>query len=384
MRVAILCPYSLSVPGGVQGQVLGLATELRRLGHVATVLAPMDQRDMAGPGESDSAEIVSLGRSVPIRANGSIAPVALGPVASFRALSALRNGAFDVLHIHEPFAPGASYACLALDGSPKVGTFHRSGPSAFYTVLRPVARALAGRLSTRCAVSVEAMRTAQDALGGEFCLVGNGVELERFSSALAWPTDGPTVMFVGRHESRKGLRILLEAFSLIETKDAVCWIAGRGPETEQLMHQYPPSRALRWLGRIDDSELARRLRGAQVACFPSLGGESFGVVLLEAMAARTAVVASDIPGYRSAADGHAGFFEPGNAPELADELAIALRDAGSRCGLSSRESIEAAFEHAARSSMSSIAGRYVSIYEHATAAGSHNEKPNHHRPKKSR
>ncbi len=359
MRIALHCPYSLSVPGGVQGQVLGLARELRALGHHATVLAPLDRAFV------DAENVVGLGRSVRIRANGSVAPIALGPTASFRALAALRAGRFDALHLHEPLAPGASYACLAFAHLPKVGTFHRSGESMFYSLLGPPARGLVGRLQVRCAVSQEALSTATKALGGSYELIGNGVEVERFSRAEPWPTDGPTVMFVGRHEKRKGLAVLLDAMSRVKNPRASCWVAGQGPETERLKEQYPPSDSLSWLGRIDDLELAMRLRGSQVACFPSLGGESFGVVLLEAMAARSAIVASDLPGYRAAADGHAALVRPGDASALAGQLEISLSDAESANGGSSLRRLDAAYAHASSRSMTAVAKRYVSVYEEA-------------------
>jgi phosphatidyl-myo-inositol alpha-mannosyltransferase len=366
LRIAILCPYSLNVPGGVQGQVLGLARELRRMGHDATVLAPVDpvrrKGDPTGFGH-ESSGVISLGRSVPIHANGSIAPVALGPTASLRALKALRRLRVDVLHIHEPLAPGASYACLAFGSVPMIGTFHRSGSSVLYTVLGPVARPLAGHLRIRCAVSKDARDTAQKALGGEYEIVRNGVEYERFAAAEPWPTEAPTVIFVGRHEKRKGLRVLLDAFERLADTEAVCWVVGRGPETDELKQRYPESRSVRWLGRIDHENLARRLRGADVACFPSISGESFGVVLLEAMAARSAVVASDLPGYRSAGEGFARLVAPGDPVALGTALRVALSDASSGLGLSSPRSLDLASAHAEASSMTAIAARYVSLYE---------------------
>jgi phosphatidyl-myo-inositol alpha-mannosyltransferase len=367
LKVALLCPYSLGVPGGVQGQVLGLASELSALGHGVTVLAPTDGDRIFGATSREEArfEIVGLGRSIPVRANGSVAPVALGVTASSRALRCIASGGFDVLHFHEPLAPGASYACLVLRAEPKVGTFHRSGSSALYSVLRPIARPVSQRLAVRCAVSPQARDTAKAALGGEYELIPNGVDTERFASAQPWPTDAPTVFFVGRHERRKGLEVLLRAFRRLEDSGAVCWIAGHGPETAELKKRYPPTSRFQWLGRIDDDELARRLRGADVACFPALGGESFGVVLLEAMAAGTAVVASDIAGYRGAAGDFARFFTPGDSSALAECLRDALSQARSGVGPSSVAELERASKHASRWSMASNAVRYESVYSEA-------------------
>jgi len=370
VRVAVHCPYSLSVPGGVQGQVAGLARALESRGHQVTVLAPVDERARAS-GERDIADLgrdvgfVSLGGSVSLRANGSIAAVAPGPKASLRALRALRTGRFDVLHLHEPFAPGASYACLALARVARVGTFHRSGDTALYRVLGPLARWGAERLQVRCAVSPQARSTVAHALGGTYELVANGVDSERFERAQPWPTEGPTVFFVGRHEHRKGLALLLGAFAGIREPGAVLWVAGEGPETEALKRRFAPGDSVEWLGRIGDAEVARRLRGAHVVCFPSLGGESFGVVLLEAMSARTAIVASNLPGYRFAAGGHADLVAPGDLLALRTALRNSLSDALKGTGRSTAEALEAAAAHARCFSMTAIAARYESIYEEA-------------------
>ena len=368
MRLALLCPYSLSVPGGVQGQVLGLARELDTMGHEVTVLAPMDtSRSTGSAAPLPGLNLVDLGPSVRMKANGSVAPVALGPRASVRALKALGGQRVEVLHIHEPLAPGASYACLAFGKTPMVGTFHRSGGSAFYTLLGPFARMLADRLQVRCAVSDEARRTAQKALGGSYELIGNGVDVARFSDARPWPTEGPTVMFVGRHETRKGLGVLLEAFSSVKVPGAVCWIAGEGPESKALREKFPSSSSFVWLGRIDDLELARRLAGSHVACFPSLSGESFGVVLLEAMAARSAILASDLPGYRSVAGDNAYLVPPGDVSGLRSGLEILLTDAQLGEGTSSARALQAGSAIAESFSMSRIAARYLAIYEEAVS-----------------
>ncbi|MFZ0665151.1 MAG: glycosyltransferase family 4 protein [Acidimicrobiales bacterium] len=358
LHVALLCPYSLSIPGGVQGQVVGLAAELGRLGHDVTVLAP-------GSYTAGDFRFQTLGRSIALPANGSVAPVALGPRASVLALRALRKGRFDVLHMHEPFALGASYACLLFSRQALVGTFHRSGGSALYTVLRPLTRPLAKRMRVLCAVSPQALETAARALGGTYELIPNGVDVRRFMNADPWPTTAPTIMFVGRHEERKGLAILLEAFSKLNNRRAVLWVAGLGPDTDRLREMYPPTETIQWLGRIGDGELARRLRGADVACFPSIAGESFGVVLLEAMAARCSVVASDIPGYRAVAQRVARLFTPGDASELARLLADAVADSESSTGASSEEALDRGTAVAESFSMEKMARRYVTVYEAA-------------------
>ena len=362
MRVAIFCPYSLSRPGGVQGQVLGLARALGALGHDTIVLAPADGA-VEAPGPRS--EVVALGRSLPVPANGSVAPVSLSPWAAGLAVRTIRDRAVDVVHLHEPLAPGAGYACLVRWPGPKVGTFHRCGRSTGYRVLGPLARWAARRLDVRCAVSPEAMATASEALGGSYEIVGNGVELDRFASADLWPTASPTVLFVGRHERRKGLGVLLDAWSRVGARHpgATLWVVGHGPDTEALRAATAPDVAVQWLGRVDDHELASRLRAADVLCAPSLGGESFGMVLLEAMAARTAVVASDIPGYAFVASGHGLLVAPGVAGALAGALDRALADAAAGTGSSAPAALEAAFHHASTWSMTRLAERYVGIYD---------------------
>ena len=292
MRVAVICPYSLSVPGGVQGQVLGLAGALRALGHDADVLGPSD--GSAQPG------VVSLGRSIALPANGSVAPVALGPATALRTLRALRHGSYDVVHLHEPLVPGPCLTAVSCTRAPMVGTFHAAGTSASYRWAGVVLARVAGRLGLRCAVSAEAAALAARHLGGDYDVVPNGVELARFAGAEPWPTQRPTVVFVGRHEPRKGLAVLLAALPGLPA-DVEVWVVGDGPETERLQKRSAGDDRVRWLGRLDDDELVARLAGADVLCAPSLRGESFGMVLVEAMAAGTAIVASDLPGYAAVA-----------------------------------------------------------------------------------
>jgi phosphatidylinositol alpha-mannosyltransferase len=370
VRVAMVCPYSLTRPGGVQGQATGLAAALDELGHDTVVIAPVDD-GLAGATASGGVEVVPLGRSLPVPANGSVAPVSMSPAVLVRAVRAVRRGGFDVIHLHEPFAPGPGYGCLAASGLPKVATFHRSGTGFLYRAFGLPARALASRIDVRCAVSPAAEATAQAVLGGSYEVVGNGVDLERFENAAPWPTTAPTAIFIGRHERRKGLDVLLAAWDSMPGSGTengtpaqrVLWVAGEGPETGRLRRSHPGREGLRWLGRISDEELASRLRGAHVLCAPSRGGESFGVVLLEAMAARTAVVASDIPGYAYVAGANAALVEPNKADKLSEALDRALSDAERGTGLSSADSLDLGIRNASRWSMTEVARRYAAIYE---------------------
>lgn len=374
LRVALVCPYSLSRPGGVQGQVTGLSRVLTERGHSVTVFAPVD--DVAD--RPEGIDLVVTGRSVPVPANGSRAPVSLSPMAAAHGVRAVRRGRFDVVHVHEPFAPGLPYGLLAAPGIPPlVATFHRSGASLFYSLLGPLAKLAARRFAVRCAVSEAARQTAAEAIGGEYQVLFNGVEVDRFRHADPWPTDGPTILFLGRHEERKGLRVLLEAGrSLIgagtgadggtEAAGAVLWIAGDGPETESLKRRFPESPTVRWLGVVAEEEKARRLAGADVLCAPSLGGESFGMVLLEAMAANTLVVASDIDGYRDVVGGDAVLVPPGDGRALAGALEsiLAVGDEGTGAGDGDPRPARraAASARAEQWSMNRLAERYETLY----------------------
>ena len=366
----MVSPYALTRPGGVQGQVLGLSRSLRRLGHEVTVIGPADEGDISsrassGVGERD---VVVVGRPTGVRSNGSVAPVALSPMAAVRAERAVRRRSFDVVHLHEPLAPVTSYGLVLRCRLPMVGTYHRAGVSRWVPALKPLAGLVGRRLQVRVAVSEAARDTGERSGGGTFEVLFNGVDVERFASAVPEPAPGgaPVVLFVGRHEARKGLGVLLDAFATVDRR-AVLWVAGEGPETEVLRRRYPPSDRVQWLGVVDDEELARRLAGADVLCAPSRHGESFGVVLLEGMAAGCAVVASDIEGYRVAVGGHAVLVPPGDPDALARALGAVLADVDEGSGASSPEAHKAAEAHARAWSMDALAQRYVEIYERAIA-----------------
>jgi phosphatidyl-myo-inositol alpha-mannosyltransferase len=356
VRVVLVCPYSLSLPGGVQGQVLGLARTLRQRGISATVLGPCD-------GPPPEAGVISVGPSVSLAANGSVAPLAPDPPAIRRTLEVLAAERPDVLHLHEPLVPGPALTALLAGSVPAVGTFHASGRVPAYVWLRPAVRAVARRIGMRTAVSPEARALAERWLGGACHVLPNGVEVERFAKADPCPAPetpagtGRAILFVGRHEPRKGLEVLLQAFARLE-RDAVLWVAGEGPNTNALAASAPPG--VEWLGRISDEELAQRLRTAAVFCAPSLHGESFGVVLLEAMAAGTPVVASDIAGYRDVARGdrEAVLVPAGDVAGLTNGLRRVLDDPSLAARL-----VEAGTARAASFSMERLAARYGDLYE---------------------
>jgi phosphatidylinositol alpha-mannosyltransferase len=360
MRIAMVSPYDLSAHGGVQGQVLGLSAAMRDLGHEVVVVAPGRR------GTSEDGGTVRVGRSVGVRANGSVAPESISPGAAFRAARIVRTRDIDVVHLHEPLAPAINYGCLIAARQPMVGTFHRNGTTALYQLFGPLARWAAGRLAVRCAVSESARDNAASSLGGDYVVLFNGIDVDAFSTDMPTPTAAPTALFLGRHEPRKGLEVLLEAWESV-APPAVLWIGGVGPATAELRRRYPPSTTRHWLGAISDEEKVARMAGANVFCAPSIGGESFGIVLLEAMAAGCAIVTSDIEGYRDAAAGHARLVKPADPAALAEALEGALSDAAAGRGLSSPEAAASARQWADRWSMAKLAGQYLEIYERVLA-----------------
>jgi phosphatidylinositol alpha-mannosyltransferase len=332
MRVGLVCPYSLDVPGGVGWHVRDLAEELISLGHRISVLAPADDDTALPP------YVVPAGRAVPVRYNGSVARVNFGPVSAARTRRWLEDGDFDVVHIHEPVSPSLSLLALWAADGPIVATFHTSNlrsraMQAAYPVLRPSLE----KISARIAVSEDARRTVTNHLGGDAVVVPNGVYVDRFAGAAPRPdwqgTElAPTLAFLGRiDEPRKGLAVLLDALPAIRrARPGVrLLIAGSG-DVEDAARDLPPdlARACTFLGQVSDTDKAALLRSVDVYVAPHIGGESFGIVLVEAMSAGAPVVASDLPAFgRVLDDGRCGaLFPVGDAPALAAEVVGLLED----------------------------------------------------------
>lgn len=350
-----MCPYSLNLPGGVQAQVVGLGQALRASGIDARVLAPCD-----GPPPDGS--VTPLGKSVPLASNGSMAPIAPDPACALRTIRSLRDEDFDVVHLHEPLVPGPTMTALVFTEAPTIGTFHRAGEIGLYKGLRPAARWFIGKLSRRCAVSEDALTTAREVLGGEYELLFNGIDVAGFAKADPWPTEGATIFFIGRHEPRKGLAVLIDAMRRLGP-DVRLWVGSDGPQTERLKQQTAGDPRIEWLGRLSDAEKARRMRASDVFCAPSLHGESFGVVLLEAMAASTPIVASDLPGYRNVArpGAEALLVPPGDPVALARALGTALTG-----GPKIDELVVSGDCRASHFSMERLAECYVGLYSQVT------------------
>jgi phosphatidylinositol alpha-mannosyltransferase len=329
MRIGMVCPYSFDVPGGVQSHVLQLAEVMRARGHEVSVLAP------ASPHVQLPDYVVSGGKAVPVPYNGSVARLRFGPATHRKVKRWLADGEFDVLHLHEPNAPSLSMLALRVAEGPIVATFHTSTTksltlSFFQGVLRPWHEKIVGRI----AVSDLARRWQIEALGSDAVEVPNGVDVSSFASApllAGYPRPGRTVLFLGRYdEPRKGMAVLLSALPALVKRfgDVELLIVGRGDEDELRSQAGELADHLRFVGQVDDAEKASAMRSADVYCAPNTGGESFGIVLVEAMAAGTAVVASDLHAFRRVLrDGQAGRLVPvDDHAALAAALIAVLED----------------------------------------------------------
>jgi phosphatidylinositol alpha-mannosyltransferase len=270
-----------------------------------------------------------VGRSIPIPANGSVAPLAFGPAAAMNARRTLEVYQPDVVHLHEPLIPSLSMLVLMRMAAPYVGTFHAAADSsAGYALAKPLLGRLADRLTIRTAVSDAARALVQRYLPGTYHLTPNGVDADFFAHAEeADLGEGRKVLFLGRLERRKGLEVLIQAMTRFRGSDVQLLVAGSGPQEKGL-------RALAdrlmidavFLGRVDDATKAALYKRADLYCAPGLGGESFGIVLVEAMAAGTPVVCSDLPGFRAVAEHSAVLVSPGDPGLLADAIRRVLAD----------------------------------------------------------
>lgn len=353
MKIALVSPYSLEVYGGVQNQVRGLAQALSLSADV-TVIAPGGSIELA------RVRTVGVGRVSSVPANGSRAPIALAPRSWSATRETLRGLDPDVVHVHEPFVPTVGLAALRSHVAPLVATFHRGGAGRIYPLLAPLLRGEFEKIGERVVVSEEALDTLRRVFGplaASIVVVPNAIDLERFSHAAKSGSSGQqVVVFVGRHEARKGLSVLLEAFG-DGLGDARLEVIGDGPEQAKLLQRFSRPGVVDFLGAIDDRALADHVAGAQVLVAPSLSGESFGVVLLEAMAARTAVIASALPGYRLAAGDAAEFVPPGDPTALRAALTTLLESPDRREALVAKGVIRASHH-----SFSALAERYLAIY----------------------
>ena len=335
----MVCPYSLDVPGGVQAHVLGLAAALRARGHVVEVLAPAE-----GPVPEF---VTPVGRAVGVPYNGSVARVAFGPVAYARVRRWLGGHRFDVLHLHEPTTASVSAIALLLAEGPVVATFHTATErSRALAALGGFIQPLMEKVTARIAVSPSARRVQVRHLGGDAIEIPNGVDVAAL--APSGPRAADTVAFVGRFdEPRKGMPVLLDALARLGRPELRLVVVGRG-DAAALPHAAPARRRRRprggdgrypqveVLGAVDDARKAAVLGAATVFCAPQTGGESFGIVLTEALAAGAPVLASDLDAFRAVlGDPPAGvLFRAGDPAALAAALGALLDDPARRAALS--------------------------------------------------
>ncbi|MQB00071.1 MAG: glycosyltransferase [Actinobacteria bacterium] len=324
VKIALVCPYGWDRHGGVQTHVRDLSRALARRAHDVRVLAPVAVR-----AHRMDASVEVVGRAIAIPANGSVAPIAPGPDAWWSTRRRLRDVRPDVIHIHEPLILSSSLFAITTKLAPCVGTFHASADkSALYRLFAPFLRPLADRLTLRTAVSEPALAFVSRYFPGTYEMTPNGVDAQRFRSAPPFELGaGKKVLFAGRLEERKGLETLIRAMARLGRSDATLIVAGSGPRE-------PEARALvartgiraRFLGALSDETFAGLFRSVDVYCHPATGKESFGIVLLEAMAGGAPVVCSELPGFRTAAGDAAVYVPPGDDRALAVALGRMLDD----------------------------------------------------------
>lgn len=340
MRIGLVCPYSLDVPGGVQSHVRELAAALAARGHTVGVLAPGEG------GLDDPPYIERVGRAVAVPYNGSVARLAFGPRVAARTRAWLRDGRFDVLHVHEPATPSLSLLALWQAEAPVVATFHTShdrswAMSSVSAIMRPSLEKVAGRI----AVSPQARETMVRYLGGDPVVIPNGIDHASFASAEGLPRTGERVVFLGRvDEPRKGLPVALAAFAALAGAHpgARLLVAGHGGDGWLSTVPDALRDRVEYLGTVSDRDRASLLAGADVYLAPQTGGESFGLVVAEAMAAGAAVVASDLPAFRAVLDdGRCGrLVPPGDAAAMASAASGLLGDPEFRARLGERAQAE--------------------------------------------
>lgn len=337
MRIGIVCPYSFDEPGGVQAHILDLADILIARGHHVEVIGP------CGNNTTVPEYVTRGGRSVPIPYNGSVARLKFGPAVFRKVKTFIQEGEFDVLHIHEPNSPSFSLAALRVAEGPIVATFHASSSgSKLLKMAMPFLRGSLEKIRGGIAVSEMARRWQVEMLGGDPVLIPNGVNTKEYRDALeaagkhtsvgvevsqAQQTEDPQapckIVFLGRvAEQRKGLKILLKALATLEREVQVIVIGGG--EAPELPRGVDP-KTVEFVGRVENDEKARLLAEADIYVAPNTGGESFGIVLVEAMAAGCAVVASDIEAFQAVCDVEAeqpagAVFRNGDAQDLARVL----------------------------------------------------------------
>jgi phosphatidylinositol alpha-mannosyltransferase len=365
VRIGMVSPYSFDIPGGVQNHVRDLTETLLALGHQVSVLAPADDDEALPP------YVVSAGRAVPVPYNGSVARLAFGPISAARVRRWLADGDFDVLHVHEPFSPSLAMLAVMYAKTPVVATFHTAiTRSRAMAAAQGVLQLLLEKITARIAVSDLARRVAVEHMASGAWEIPNGVAVSRFAHAVplpGWPGPGGALGFLGRFtEPRKGFATLLAAFDrLAPLRPGLrLLVAGPGEPEEAEVPDHLAGRVC-FLGTVSEADKPRMLSSVDLYVAPNTGGESFGMILTEAMAAGTPVVASDLDAFRRVLDGgRAGaLFPVEDAAALAETVAGLLDDPAERARLSAHASlVVSAFDWPA------VAERVAEVYAAAIEA----------------
>lgn len=369
MRIGIVCPYSFAVPGGVQQHVRDLAEALLALGHEVSVLAPADDDDVLEP------YVTSAGRTVPVPYNGSVARLSFGPMSAAKVRRWLAAGDFDVVHVHEPVTPSLALLAVLSTKGPVVATFHTAQTrSKVMAAAQGLLQIVLERITARIVVSDLARRVQVEHLGSSGWEIPNGVAVAKFATAAplpGWPGPGGAIGFLGRFtEPRKGFAVLLDAFSSLSRHrpELRLLVAGPGAPDEVLEDASTAViNRITFLGKVSEEDKARMLRSVDIYVAPNVGGESFGMILTEAMAAGAAIVASDLDAFRRVlAGGTAGeLFETGDADALTVVLGSLLDDPDRRTALSA-----AARAAVAEYDWPAVAAEVLEVYATAIAAHS--------------
>lgn len=366
LKIGLVCPYGWDTPGGVQNHVRDLAEFLITAGHNVSVLAPVIDETKT------PSYVTSAGKPIAIPYNGAVARVLFGPIAFARVRQWIAQGNFDILHLHEPAIPSISLlACWAAEG-PMVGTFHAAAKrqKAIFAI-GPILEPVIEKLSARIAVSEAARETLTEHLETDAVVIPNGIYADRYRDGVAqekW--QGNTLGFIGRFEEpRKGLSVLVDALPIISrfAPDVRVFIAGPG-ESDEVIKSIDPQLLSRFtfLGKISEQDKANFLASISLYIAPNTGGESFGIILAEALAGGATVVASDIPAFDSLLN-HGQFgelFESESSTDLAKRVIDLLRDEKRRVELGKAGKL-----HAQQFDWKVVADQIFSIYEMSLVSG---------------
>jgi phosphatidylinositol alpha-mannosyltransferase len=373
MRLAIVSPYAWTVPSGVNHHVTSLVSQLEHRGHEVWIVAPAGTLTRSAGTLPDN--FILAGRSLPVRSNGSVAHANAWPLMMQRMGRILVSQRFDLVHVHEPTIPSVGCSATMAAKVPVVGTFHAAGgASHYYERWRPLAARILASLTVRVAVSESARDCVIGHFPGDYRVIPNGIDLETYAKAREGRKVRGRILFIGRPEPRKGLQVLVKAFKGLRSRVPGASLVLVGPTFEEFHALMARSRTasaedfrgITPLGRVPLEAKLEQMREAEVLCAPSLGGESFGIVLTEALAAGLPVVASDIPGYRAVlAEGAVGMLvPPGSASALENALFSLLRDAELR-----RELSLAGSARAERYSWDRVVDQVLEVYEEAICLG---------------